>query len=53
MHDEKGKPYVNTKYRIKRGDGSYEYGTTDHKGVTHITADVQAEALSIELLRGA
>ena len=48
-----GEPLANTKYRIKRADGSYEYGVTDDKGCTHLVKSVESERVSIELLSDA
>ena len=46
-----GKPFAQTAYRIKRADGTYEYGITDDDGKTHLVSAVDTESLSIELIQ--
>jgi type VI secretion system secreted protein VgrG len=36
-------------YRIKRANGTYEYGKTDHLGQTHLVNATREEEISIEL----
>ena len=51
IKDQKtGEPLAHREYRIKRADGSYEYGTTDENGKTHLISAVDAESVSIELI---
>ncbi|MEJ7808709.1 MAG: DUF2345 domain-containing protein, partial [Telluria sp.] len=38
-------------YRIKRADGTYEDGTTDEKGHTHLVSTADAEVLILEVLK--
>ncbi len=45
-----GEPLANRQYRIRRTDGTYEYGTTNADGSTHLVSAVAAEGLSIELI---
>jgi len=47
---ESGEPLVDHVYRIKRADGSYEYGRTDARGKTHAVLSDVAEQISIEVL---
>jgi hypothetical protein len=42
---------VQQSYRIKRADGTYEYGTTGEDGATHLVSAVTSEALAIELIQ--
>jgi type VI secretion system secreted protein VgrG len=52
VKDQKsGKPVAYQKYRVKRADGSYEYGTTDKDGATHLLSTVDPEALVLELIK--
>ena len=44
-----GEPIANMSYRIKRSDGTYEEGTTDHLGHTHLVSSADAESISIEM----
>ena len=54
LKDQKtGKPLANRKYRIKRADGTLEYGTTDREGLTHLVAAVASESVTLELLQEA
>lgn len=46
-----GQPLANFPYRIKRTDGSYEEGTTDDNGHTHLVSSADVESLVIELLK--
>jgi len=51
LKDQKtGKPLALQEYRIKRSDGTYEYGITGEDGKTHLVSAVNAESLSIELI---
>jgi type VI secretion system secreted protein VgrG len=52
VKDEKtGAPMPNRPYRIKRADGSYEYGTTNEKGSTHLVSATEVEKLIIEVVK--
>ncbi len=52
VKDEKtGEPMPNRPYRIKRADGSYEYGNTDEKGATHLVSSAEAESVVIEVVK--
>jgi len=44
-----GTPLSNIDYRIKRQDGTFEYGKTDDKGLTHIVRSNTEEDLAIEV----
>ena len=44
-----GEPLANRGYRIKRADGSYEYGMTDEFGKTHLVGSADVELLIIEV----
>ncbi|MEO8155565.1 MAG: type VI secretion system Vgr family protein [Rhizobacter sp.] len=51
LKDERtGRPLAQQQYRIKRADGTYEYGTTGLDGATHLVSAVATESLSIELI---
>jgi type VI secretion system secreted protein VgrG len=51
IYDEQtGEPITFHPYRVKRADGTYEYGTTDEKGYTHISMTADIESLDIEIL---
>jgi type VI secretion system secreted protein VgrG len=45
-----GELLVNHPYRIKRADGTYEYGQTDNKGHTHAVNTMDSERITIEVL---
>lgn len=45
-----GLPIANHPYRIKRADGTYEYGQTDFDGRTHIVSTTNLESLIVEVL---
>jgi type VI secretion system secreted protein VgrG len=45
-----GEPIANHAYRIKRADGTFEYGQTDAKGQTHLVSMDQSEKICIEVL---
>ncbi|MDW6004548.1 type VI secretion system PAAR protein [Vibrio mangrovi] len=47
--EEAGLPLANTEYRILRADGSYEYGTTDSNGATHLITNSSQEEIEIEI----
>lgn len=49
-HDT-GEPIPHHPYRIKRVDGTYEEGTTDEKGQTHLVSTAEAEELILEVLK--
>jgi type VI secretion system secreted protein VgrG len=51
VDEETGEPVANHPYRIKRADGTYEAGTTDDKGHTHLVSGPEVESLIIELLK--
>jgi type VI secretion system secreted protein VgrG len=52
VKDEKtGTLMPNRPYRIKREDGSYEYGTTDEKGQTHLVSTAEIEKIVIEVVK--
>jgi type VI secretion system secreted protein VgrG len=52
VKDEKtGIPMPNRPYRIRRSDGSYEYGTTDASGKTHLVSTSEVEKLLIEVVK--
>jgi type VI secretion system secreted protein VgrG len=52
LKDEKtGKPLAQQRYRIKRADGTYEYGLTGEDGVTHLVTATASETLSLELIQ--
>lgn len=46
-----GAPLANYRYRIQRPDGSYEEGTTDVLGRTHLLASADLENLTIEVAK--
>ena len=48
--EETGEPIPHHAYRVKRSDGSFEYGQTDEKGHTHLVSTDFAEKISIEVL---
>jgi type VI secretion system secreted protein VgrG len=50
VDEDTGEPVANHPYRIKRADGTYEAGTTDDKGHTHLVSGAEVESLVIELL---
>jgi len=45
-----GRPMAHKKYRLKRADGTYEYGITDADGRTHRVLSADQEHLMLELL---
>jgi type VI secretion system secreted protein VgrG len=45
-----GAPICFRQYRIKREDGSYEYGETDANGRTHAVTSGAAEKLTLEII---
>ena len=44
-----GEVLAHCPYRIKRADGTYEYGQTDEAGLTHVVMTAEPEALTIEI----
>ncbi len=44
-----GEVLTHCPYRIKRADGSYEYGQTDENGLTHAVTTAEPESLVIEI----
>ncbi|MET3135571.1 uncharacterized protein (DUF2345 family), partial [Oxalobacteraceae bacterium GrIS 1.11] len=51
VKDEKtGELIAHRPYRIKRGDGSYEYGQTDENGKTHLISTDSPEKLILEVM---
>jgi type VI secretion system secreted protein VgrG len=49
-NEETGVAIANRPYRIKREDGTFEEGTTDENGRTHLVSSGQPEALVLELV---
>ncbi|HEY8101308.1 MAG TPA: type VI secretion system Vgr family protein [Burkholderiaceae bacterium] len=47
---ETGELLINHPYRIKRADGTYEYGKTDDKGHTHTVNAMDSEKITLEVL---
>jgi len=51
LKDEKtGKVLAHHPYRIRRQDGTYEFGQTDGNGNTHVVRTVEAENLILEIM---
>jgi type VI secretion system secreted protein VgrG len=51
LHDEiTGVILPHHKYRLKRGDGSYEEGITDEHGQTHVVSAVASEEITVEVV---
>ena len=48
---ETGEPIANHTYRILRADGTYETGTTDESGRTHLISSSEVEKLTLELIQ--
>jgi type VI secretion system secreted protein VgrG len=48
--EETGAVMANRPYRIKRADGTYEYGQTDGNGQTHVVRTFETEELSLEIM---
>jgi type VI secretion system secreted protein VgrG len=48
-NEETGELLANYPYKIKRADGTYEEGTTDEKGRTHMVMAAEAEDITIEV----
>ncbi|WP_137172679.1 type VI secretion system Vgr family protein [Massilia sp. HP4] len=44
-----GAPLSHADYRIKREDGTFEYGKTDGNGLTHIVRSAKPETVTIEV----
>ncbi|MDB5790082.1 MAG: type secretion system tip protein VgrG [Massilia sp.] len=44
-----GKPLADIAYRVKHADGTYEYGRTDERRVTHLIGSGDREKLAIEV----
>ncbi len=44
-----GAPLAHVDYRIKREDGTFEYGKTDENGLTHIVRSDKEETVTIEV----